>query len=263
MGFSARGWLKINLPFSLYPAPSIPAKFSRASNLCTISSSASSPCPFTTTSTYGAASVWCGSSDGCHPPSTTGTSGYSRLVSRAISTVSRIIGPVTSDTHRHSASASSSITLFLKFGVMVESIMRTSYPARSSGVATARMPKGAVASVLVNAGKKKTTFLDRGRIEKNPAERCFRPYVHTNLIAQDRILVTHFGLRSSFPFRAILYPFGFPVAVSSHSEAVVAIAHAEWDQWQQAFDDPPIELTFEVAPHRGSPDRPPASSFQA
>jgi hypothetical protein len=126
------------------------------------------------------------------------------------------------------------------------------------------MPKGAVASVLVNAGKKKTTFLDRACIEKNPAGRCFRPYVHTNLIAQDRILVTHFGLRSSFPFRAILFPFGFPVAVSSHSEAVIAIAHAEWDQWQQAFDDPPIELTFEVSPHNGWPgsDRPPASTFR-
>jgi hypothetical protein len=72
-------------------------------------------------------------------------------------------------------------------------------------------------------------------------------------------------LRSSFPFRAILYPFGFPVAVSSHSEAVVAIAHAEWDVWQQAFEDPPIELTFEVSPDSGSPgpDRHPASTFRA
>src|ERR1700756_1223493 len=94
----------------------------------------------------------------------TGTSGYTRLVSRAISTVSRIIGPVTRETHRHSASASSSITRFLKFGVMVESMIRTTYPARNSGVASARIAKGAVASVLENAGKKKTTFFDRDRM---------------------------------------------------------------------------------------------------
>jgi hypothetical protein len=46
----------------------------------------------------------------------------------------------------------------LKFGVMVESISLTWYPARNSGVATARMPSGAVASVLANDGKKKTTL---------------------------------------------------------------------------------------------------------
>ena len=34
-------------------------------------------------------------------------------------------------------------------------------PARSNGVDTARIPRGAVASWLENAGKKKTTFLDR------------------------------------------------------------------------------------------------------
>ena len=43
-------------------------------------------------------------------------------------------------------------------GVIVESMMRTSYPARRSGVDTARIPKGAVASRLENAGKKKTIF---------------------------------------------------------------------------------------------------------
>ena len=49
----------------------------------------------------------------------------------------------------------------------------------------------------------------------------------------------------------------------SNSEAVIAAAHAEWDPWLQAFDDPPIELTFEVTPGAGSrgSDRPPASSF--
>jgi hypothetical protein len=48
----------------------------------------------------------------------------------------------------------------LKFGVMVESIRTTSKPARFNGVATARMPRGAVASELANDGKKKTIFLD-------------------------------------------------------------------------------------------------------
>jgi hypothetical protein len=79
------------------------------------------------------------------------------------------------------------------------------------------------------------------------------------------MVVTHFGLRSSSPFEATLYPFGFPVKVRSNSEAVIATAHAEWDPWQQAFDDPPIELTFEVTPGPGPrrSHRPPASSFHA
>ena len=41
--------------------------------------------------------------------------------------------------------------------------MRTiSNPARISGVATARMPKGAVASELAKEGKKKTILRDLG-----------------------------------------------------------------------------------------------------
>jgi hypothetical protein len=44
---------------------------------------------------------------------------------------------------------------------MVESIKQISYPARSKGVETARIPRGAVASVLEKAGKKKTIFLCR------------------------------------------------------------------------------------------------------
>jgi hypothetical protein len=34
------------------------------------------------------------------------------------------------------------------------------YPARNRGVATASKPSGAVASLLANDGKKKTTFFD-------------------------------------------------------------------------------------------------------
>jgi hypothetical protein len=43
---------------------------------------------------------------------------------------------------------------------MVESIRTISKPERISGVATARMPSGAVASELAKDGKKKTTFFD-------------------------------------------------------------------------------------------------------
>src|ERR1700741_3706354 len=43
---------------------------------------------------------------------------------------------------------------------MVESMRQISNPARSSGVATAKIPKGAVASELANDGKKKTILRD-------------------------------------------------------------------------------------------------------
>jgi hypothetical protein len=47
---------------------------------------------------------------------------------------------------------------------MVESISVMLYPARSSGVDTARMPSGAVASVLAKEGKKKTILRERLRV---------------------------------------------------------------------------------------------------
>jgi hypothetical protein len=40
----------------------------------------------------------------------------------------------------------------------------TSYPALNRGVATARIPRGAVASVLAKDGKKKTTLRDILRV---------------------------------------------------------------------------------------------------
>jgi len=58
-----------------------------------------------------------------------------------------------------------------------------------------------------------------------------------------------------------LYPLGFPVLVSSHSERVVEAAREEWGAWQQAFDDPPIGLTFHGL--AGDSARPPASVFRA
>lgn len=76
------------------------------------------------------------------------------------------------------------------------------------------------------------------------------------------MVVTHFGLRSSSPFEATFYPFGFPVRVRSNSETVIAIADAEWHAWQPAFDDPPIELLFHVVPNRDY-FGPPTSTFRA
>src|SRR6516225_6849573 len=43
---------------------------------------------------------------------------------------------------------------------MVESMIRTEYPARSNGVDIARSPSGAVASILENDGTKKTIFFE-------------------------------------------------------------------------------------------------------
>jgi hypothetical protein len=60
---------------------------------------------------------------------------------------------------------------------MVESTILTSYPALRSGVDTARMPSGAVASWLENAGKKKTTFF--GFRNNRP------PFLPALLIARD------------------------------------------------------------------------------
>src|ERR1700731_4254940 len=103
-----------------------------------------------------------------------GNSGFHAFTARAISAVSRIIGPVKREIARHSASFTSSSTRFLKFGVIVESTSFTEYPLRRSGVATARMPSGAVASELAKEGKKKTTFLDIGLVSRLQLKRYAR-----------------------------------------------------------------------------------------
>src|SRR6202051_3325978 len=113
-----------------------------------------------------------------------GKSAFHAFTARAISTVSRIIGPVTSEIPRQSASFTSSSTRLLKFGVIVVSMSFTEKPCRSRGVATARIPSGAVASLLAKEGKKKTTFLDivyvssqlpgkrYGRVRAHLSRRC-------------------------------------------------------------------------------------------
>src|SRR5437762_10625840 len=78
-----------------------------------------------TMSTKSASSVCRGSNDGCQPPRMIGKFLFHALTSREICTVSRIIGPVTSETPRHRASLTSSRTRCLKFGVIVESTMLT------------------------------------------------------------------------------------------------------------------------------------------
>jgi hypothetical protein len=62
--------------------------------------------------------------------------------------------------------------------------------------------------------------------------------------------------------QATLYPFGFPVIVSSYFEPVLETAHAEWDVWKQTFDDAPIHLRFHVMPNRDYLG-PPKSLFHA
>lgn len=76
------------------------------------------------------------------------------------------------------------------------------------------------------------------------------------------MVVTHFGLRSSFPFQATFYPFGFPLVVRSNVESVLVTVDDEWAAWTQAFDDTPIELTFHVSQMHDL-QHPPAAAFHA
>jgi hypothetical protein len=67
---------------------------------------------------------------------------------------------------------------------MVESMRQISNPARSSGVATAKIPKGAVASELANDGKKKTILrdLDNGFSSLKENDRySAKPSCHRNV----------------------------------------------------------------------------------
>src|ERR1700750_697723 len=67
---------------------------------------------------------------------------------------------------------------------MVESMRQISNPARSSGVPTAKIPKGAVASELANDGKKKTILrdLDNGFSSLKENDRySAKPSCHRNV----------------------------------------------------------------------------------
>ena len=78
--------------------------------------------------------------------------------------------------------------------------------------------------------------------------------------ARDRIFVTTPPDVIS-PFEDTFYPLGFPVIVTSNSEAVLEAAHAEWDTWAKTFDESPIRLHFEISDASGS--QPPAIRFHA
>ena len=69
------------------------------------------------------------------------------------------------------------------------------------------------------------------------------------------------GIREAF--EETFYPLGFPLVVSSNSQAVLNAAHIEWDAWGPAarFDEPPIVLTFRVSDNR--PPLPETSNFHA
>jgi hypothetical protein len=68
---------------------------------------------------------------------------------------------------------------------MVESISWMEYPARSSDLATASKPRGAVASLLANDGKKKTTFLDIRYVPRLSSFSRIRPCV---LVCHRRVM---------------------------------------------------------------------------
>ncbi len=45
----------------------------------------------------------------------------------------------------------------------------------------------------------------------------------------------------------MFYPLGFPLVVSSNSEAAIRAARSEWNEWTQIFDEPPVVLHFEIS----------------
>ncbi len=55
-------------------------------------------------------------------------------------------------------------------------------------------------------------------------------------------------LASSPHCQEMFYPLGFPMVVSSNSDAPVRAARLEWGEWTQSFDEPPLVLHFEVSP---------------
>ena len=71
----------------------------------------------------------------------------------------------------------------------------------------------------------------------------------------------------SLTLQETLYPLGFPVLISTNSEAVARMARAEWGEWMRAFDQPPIRLRIEVSRGSGAVNQgaahPPAAQFRA
>ena len=62
------------------------------------------------------------------------------------------------------------------------------------------------------------------------------------------------------PLQQTFYPLGFPVCISTNSDALLRIARAEWGVWRPVFDEQPIQLRIEVSER---PARPlPPAEFQ-
>ena len=59
----------------------------------------------------------------------------------------------------------------------------------------------------------------------------------------------------------IFYPLGFPLVVSSNSEAVLDAARRHWDEWTPRFEEPPLVLHFEVS--NGESAAPRSTEFHA
>jgi len=112
-------------------------------------------------------------------------------------------------------------------GVIVESISFIEYPLRNSGVATASIPNGAVASELANDGKKNTTFLDIALVSSTRMKRyAGRPrsfvtalslachfFFHRDFTASFRVTVIHI-VTLTLAFNPITLPLRaeFPLA---------------------------------------------------
>lgn len=56
------------------------------------------------------------------------------------------------------------------------------------------------------------------------------------------------------------YPLGFPVHISTNSDAILKCARREWGAWVPAFDEPPVNLRFEVSGASGA--TPPPAQFR-
>ncbi len=71
----------------------------------------------------------------------------------------------------------------------------------------------------------------------------------------DRILLPR--ALDALSLQETFYPLGFPVCISTNSDALLKIVRTEWGVWRAVFDEPPIHLRIEVS-GEGSGSPPPA-----
>jgi hypothetical protein len=63
------------------------------------------------------------------------------------------------------------------------------------------------------------------------------------------------------PLRAVYYPIGFPLAIATNSEEVLAAAEESWGHFQNRFSYPPLEARIGVLPN-GPAECPPAPTYR-